>query len=105
VQRKKVGIVIFNDAEVLDFCGPFEVFSATRQNEALRREEESPFELLLIAQTSHVITTTGGLKVLPHLTFEACPPLDILVVPGGWGTRAEMKNELMLSFVKAQTQH
>jgi len=105
VHRKKVGIVIFNDVEVLDYCGPFEVFSATRLNEALRREEPSPFEVLLIAQTSHAITTTGGMKVLPHLTFEECPPLDILVVPGGWGTRVEMKNEVMLSFVKSQAQH
>jgi transcriptional regulator GlxA family with amidase domain len=39
--------------------------------------------------------------VVPDVTFENCPPLDILVVPGGWGTRSEMHNEAMLSFVRA----
>jgi len=40
--RKRVGIFVFPDVEVLDFCGPFEVFSVTRLNEALRREQPSP---------------------------------------------------------------
>ncbi|MDX2166185.1 MAG: DJ-1/PfpI family protein, partial [Deltaproteobacteria bacterium] len=44
--RKRVGILIFPEVEVLDFCGPFEVFSVTRLDEARRRETESPFEVL-----------------------------------------------------------
>ena len=59
MERKRVGIVLFEDVEVLDFCGPFEVFSATRMNEEKRREEPSPFEVLLIAENSNPITTTG----------------------------------------------
>lgn len=102
VKRKRVGIVIFNDIEVLDFCGPFEVLSVTRLDEERRREEPSPFDVLLVAQGAEPVTTTGGMKVLPHFTFDNCPPLDILVVPGGWGTRAEMKNQAMLAFVKAR---
>lgn len=98
---KRVGIVIFNDVEVLDFCGPFEVFSATRIDEERRREEPSPFEALLIAQAPEPLTTTGGMTVLPHVTFDNCPSLDILVVPGGWGTRAEMNNGVMCSFIKS----
>ena len=58
-----------------------------------------PFEVLLVAQFDRPVSTTGGMKVLPHITFDCCPPLDILVVPGGWGTRREMKNDAMLSFV------
>jgi len=85
--RKRVGILIFPNVEVLDFCGPFEVFSVTRLNEALRREEPSPFEVVLIAEQADVIVTTGGLRVIPDYTLANCPPLDILVVPGGWGTR------------------
>lgn len=104
MNRKKIGIIIFNDIEVLDFCGPFEVFSVARLNEELRYQEQSPFEALLIAQTPQTITTTGGMKVLPHVTFNSCPSLDVLVVPGGLGTRNEMKNEAMLSFVKTQAQ-
>ena len=99
MNRKRIGIVIYEDIEVLDFCGPFEVFSVTRLNEDRRREEPSPFELLLISQFNQPVTTTGGMKVLPHFTFDDCPALDILVVPGGWGARTEMHNEAMLSFV------
>jgi len=100
--RKRLGIVIFEGIEVLDFCGPFEVFSVTRLNEERRREEPSPFEILLLSQFSQPVTTTGGMKVLPDFTFEDCPPLDILVVPGGWSARKEMHNEVMLSFVRAR---
>ncbi len=100
--QKRVGIVIFNDIEVLDFCGPFEVFSATRIDEAQRREAQSPFEVFLIAETLSNITTTGGMKVIPHFSFETCPKMDILVVPGGWGTRRELKNPVMLEWLRSK---
>ena len=102
MNRKRLGIVIFNEIEVLDFCGPFEVFSVTRLNEDRRREEPSPFEVLLISQFNQPITTTGGMKVVPDFTFDNSPALDLLVVPGGWGTRKEMHNEVMLSFVRSR---
>jgi len=102
MERKRVGIVLFDDVEVLDFCGPFEVFSATRMNEEKRREEPSPFEVLLIAENPSPITTTGGMKVLPHYTFDSCPRVDILVCPGGWGTRKELKNPIMLEWLRAR---
>jgi len=85
--RKRVGIVLFEDIEVLDFCGPFEVFSATRLNEESRREEPSPFEVLLVAERPGPVTTSGGMTVLPQYLFDNCPRLDVVVAPGGWGTR------------------
>ena len=102
MERKLVGIVLFEDIEVLDFCGPFEVFSATRVNEEKRRDERSPFEVLLIAEKPSPITTTGGMKVLPHYAFDGCPRLDILLCPGGWGTRKELKNPIMLDWLRAR---
>jgi transcriptional regulator GlxA family with amidase domain len=99
MKRKRVGILVFPDVEVLDFCGPFEVFSVTRLDEARRREEPSPFEVLLVAETAAPIVTTGGLKVIPDHTLESCPPLDILVVPGGWGTRREIKNARLVAWI------
>src|SRR5215475_12860243 len=102
MDRKKVGIIIFDEIEVLDFCGPFEVFSTTRLNEERRREEASPFEVLLISQSGQRVETSGGMKVIPDVTFDQCPSLDILVVPGGWGTRKEMSNPAMLSFVRSR---
>jgi transcriptional regulator GlxA family with amidase domain len=67
---------VFPDVEVLDFCGPFEVFSVTRLDEARRREEPSPFEALLVAEHEGVVKATGGLRVIPDHTLRACPPLD-----------------------------
>jgi transcriptional regulator GlxA family with amidase domain len=102
MERKCVGIVLFQDIEVLDFCGPFEVFSTTRLDEAKRRQEPSPFEVLLVAENPGPVTTSGGMKVIPHYTFENCPRLDILVVPGGWGTRKELDNPVMLNWLRAR---
>jgi len=97
--RKRVGIVVFPDVEVLDFCGPFEVFSVTRLDEARRREEPSPFEVWLVAERPGPLVTTGGMKVIPDHTLDTCPPLEVLVVPGGWGTRAEIKNARLLAWI------
>jgi transcriptional regulator GlxA family with amidase domain len=102
MERKRVGIVLFEDVEVLDFCGPFEVFSATRLNEEKRREEPSPFEVLLVAEHSAPVIAAGNMNVIPHETFEKCPRLDILVVPGGWGTRKELNNLVMLDWLRTR---
>ena len=61
---------MFNNIEVLDFCGPYEVFSVTRLDESKRREESSPFEVVLVAETNNVITAQGRLRVLPDFTIE-----------------------------------
>ncbi len=66
MERKRVGILVFPDVEVLDFCGPFEVFSVTRLDEARRREDPSPFEPVLVAETTAVVSATGGLRVIPQ---------------------------------------
>jgi len=99
MMRKRVGILIFPAVEVLDFCGPYEVFSVTRLDEEKRRADPSPFEVLLVAETLDPVVATGGLRVIPDATLETCPPLDILVVPGGWGTRAEMSNQRVLKWI------
>jgi transcriptional regulator GlxA family with amidase domain len=99
MMRKRVGILIFPAVEVLDFCGPYEVFSVTRLDEERRRVESSPFEVLLVAESAEPVVATGGLRVIPDATLETCPPLDILVVPGGWGTRTEMSNQRVLTWI------
>ena len=100
MDRKRVGIVLFDEIEVLDFCGPFEVFNAVRLNEAKRREESSPFEVVLVAEKSGPVVAHGGMKVIAEHSFQSCPRLDILVVPGGWGTRRELKNPAMLDWLR-----
>src|SRR5262249_20738830 len=101
-ERKVVGILIFPQVEVLDFCGPFEVFSVTRLHEDRRREEPSPFTVHLIAEHAEAVVATGGLRVLPDYTLDTAPHLDILVVPGGWGTRTEINNAKLLDFIAAR---
>jgi transcriptional regulator GlxA family with amidase domain len=97
--RQQVAILVFPDVEVLDFCGPFEVFSVTRLDDARRRETSSPFEVRLVAETRDVLVATGGLKVTPDCTLDECPPLDVLVVPGGWGTRRLLEHRPLLDWI------
>lgn len=99
MNRKEVGILLFENIEVLDFCGPFEVFSVTRLNEEKRREETSPFNVVLVAETKGPVVATGGMKVVPDYNLDDCPRLDVLVVPGGWGTRKEMNNERLIAWI------
>ena len=99
MNKKEVGILLFENIEVLDFCGPFEVFSVTRLNEEKRREESSPFHVFLVAETKEPIVATGGMRVLPDFRLNECPELDVLVVPGGLGTRKEMNNEPLLRWI------
>jgi len=97
--QQTVGILVFPEVEILDFCGPFEVFSVTRLNEERRREEPSPFKVVLIAESTDLITTTGGMRVLPDYTLEDHPALDILLIPGGWGTRALQSRRRLLGWI------
>jgi transcriptional regulator GlxA family with amidase domain len=99
MERKQVGIVVYEDVEVLDFCGPFEVFSVTRLNEEKRREESSPFNAFLVSETKSPVVATGGMKVVPDHDLDSCPKLDILLVPGGWGFRHQMNNERLLKWI------
>ena len=95
-----VGIVLFDDVEVLDFCGPFEVFSVTRQDSGGHGDPVAPYAVRLVSETMGEVRTVGGMRVMPHTSFDGCPPLDVLVVPGGWGTRAQLGNEAMLGFLR-----
>jgi transcriptional regulator GlxA family with amidase domain len=99
MKRRQVGILIFPDVEVLDFTGPFEVFSVSRLREDRRREESSPFEVNVIAERLEPVQASGGLRVLPDSDLANCPSLDVLVVPGGWGTRKEINNQRLIDWI------
>jgi len=94
-----VGIVIFDQVEVLDVAGPFEAFSVTRLNEERRREQSSPFRILLVSERKGQVSAIGGLRFTPDVTIDDCPALDLLIVPGGWGTRKEVKNNTLLRWI------
>ena len=90
MQKLNVGIFIFDGVEVLDFAGPFEVFSRTRLvpgSESRRSEDSAPFQVFTVAKTTDAITATGGLQVVSAHSWDSAPVIDILVIPGGFGTR------------------
>lgn len=101
--KSTVGILIFDDVEVLDFCGPFEVFSTARPA-GTRDDSQKLFNVVIIAEEQRTISCRGGLLVVPHATIDQHPPLDILVVPGGQGTRRERKNPRLLDWIAQQCQ-
>lgn len=97
-----VGILIFDDVEILDVAGPFEVFAVTRLNEKQRLQQSSPFKVYLISETKKQIIAIGGLRLTPDVTIGKCPELDLLIIPGGWGTRKESKNKILLNWIGNQ---
>jgi transcriptional regulator GlxA family with amidase domain len=100
---RNVGILIFDDVEVLDFCGPFEVFATTTLPNADRHDlQAKPFNVFTIAQKADIVKCRGGLLVQPHYTIDNHPPLDILLVPGGFGTRREAHNAPLLDWIALQ---
>ena len=92
-----VGIFIFNDVEVLDFTGPFEVFFITRKQEG--GEKQYLYSVCLIGLTDRTITTRGGMEVRPHFSINSHPQLDRLIIPGGYGTRQLMHDESLINWL------
>jgi len=83
-RKPLAGILLFDDVEVLDFAGPYEVLVAAR-----RSDGDPYFEVVTVAEQRD-ITCWGGLKVIADHTFETCPKLDFLIVPGGPGAREKL---------------
>jgi transcriptional regulator GlxA family with amidase domain len=103
METLNVGILLFDNVEVLDFAGPFEVFSRTRLQpgvEARRSEEGAPFQVFTVARTHDPVTATGGLTVVPRHDFADVPRIDLLVVPGGFGTRRLLNDEETLGWIR-----
>ena len=103
MEKFNVGILLFDDVEVLDFAGPFEVLSRTRTvsgAESRRSEDSAPFRVFTVAKTREKIRAIGDLIVEPRYSFADAPRIDILVVPGGWGSRTVMQDAEVLTWVK-----
>jgi transcriptional regulator GlxA family with amidase domain len=92
-----IGIYIYDDAEVLDFSGPFEVFTTASRV----YKESTPFEVYLIGETGDIVTARAGYKVIPHCGIDNHPPLDVLIVVGGVHTQ-EMTKPRVLRWMRAQ---
>ena len=92
-RKRRVGIVLFDQVEDIDYGGPLTVFGMASQlaPEAL--------ETITVAKTRAPVATSMGVSVIPHADFDSAGPIDILVVAGGAGHRAAMKNEELLSWI------
>ncbi len=95
-----IAILLFDDVEVLDFCGPFEVFSvAARLARDTFPESAVSWRVFTIAQHARMITARGNLLVQPHYGIADHPSIDVLIVPGGWGTRREVENTGLIRWI------
>ena len=103
VHKLNVGILIFDGVEVLDFAGPFEVFSRTRLVpgvESRRSDASAPFRVFTVTRNGETVTATGDLQLTPRYSFQTSPPIDLLVVPGGYGTRALLRDRETLDWIR-----
>ncbi len=91
--KRNLAILIFDDVEVMDFAGPFEVFSVT--------DELSNHKLLNVYTVGQkaIIRAKNGLKVVPDYSSESCPAPDYLIIPGGSGTRPLLGDEKILDWI------
>jgi len=93
-ERLSVAVVLFDDFELLDVFGPLEMFGLLPEQ----------FEIFLIAESGDIVTSGQGPKSLVDYHFENCPAFDILLIPGGRGTRREVDNPVLLTWLQSQAQ-
>jgi len=91
--KQRIGIVLFEGVEELDFAGPWEVF---RMAATLREG----VEVFTLAQADGPVRCAKGLRVLPDLRLDAAGDLDVVLVPGGIGTRREVENPAMIDWLR-----
>ena len=96
----RIGILVFDDAEELDFVGPWEVFTMANEM-AKRMGREAPHAVRLVAERDAPVRCAKGMRVLPDTTTGQCGALDVLLVPGGQGTRREVNNTALLEWIVA----
>jgi transcriptional regulator GlxA family with amidase domain len=90
----RIGVLVFPDVEELDFLGPWEMLGMWS------REPGGPAQRLIVAQALAPVACAKGLSLNPHVSFADCPELDVLLVPGGQGTRREVDNPVLVAFLR-----
>lgn len=90
-----IGLFLFDGAEELDWAGPWEVLSAWAQN-----YPEDDIEVFTFAQSQETVSCAKGLQVIPDHSWATMPELDVLVYPGGRGTRAHLGNSEISNWLR-----
>src|SRR6266704_5245284 len=94
MKKLNTAILIFDDVEVLDFAGPFEVFSVTNE-----LNDYSLLNVFTVAREKAPVTARNGLSVNPDYSIDEAPQPDILIVPGGSGTRPILLQQDILAWI------
>src|SRR6185295_13914183 len=89
-QPKTLGVVLFPEFELLDLFGPAEMFGNLK----------GWVNIVTVAEQAGSVASAQDVRVVADYGFGNCPHLDLILVPGGIGTRAEVDNEFMLSFLR-----
>ena len=92
---RNVGILLFPDVELLDFAGPYEAFTAANYG----GNGAKVFEVFTVAEQPGELRVRAGLRVVPDYTLADVPKIDVLVVPGGQGTRREVNNPRLVGWI------
>jgi len=100
MKKRNTAILIFDDVEVLDFAGPFEVFSVTNE-----LSDYSFLNVYTVAREKAPVTAKNGLSVNPDYSIDEAPQADILIVPGGSGTRPILQQQDLLTWIKQSAQN
>ena len=101
-----VGFVIFPGITQLDFTGPFEVLSRLSTPPSLTAPSKYPqAKTHVIAKNMTPVVSDRGLGILPTCTFESCPPLNLICVPGGGGVAAALVDAETIDFIRRQGGH
>jgi len=90
-----IGIALFDGAEELDWAGPWEVLAAWAE-----QWPDDGVRVFTLAREDGVVTCAKGLRVLPDETWETAPPLDVLVYPGGRGTRTQLADDAVREWIR-----
>lgn len=96
---RHVQVLVFDGVEVLDFAGPFEVFAVTGL-----RTGPAPFQVETVGLSKSPVRARGGLEVRPSTSIDDATRCDVLILPGGFGTRREMYNTSLLEWIRRQVE-
>ena len=103
MERWRVGILVFDGVAALDVAGPFDVFSRARLEpglESRHSEASALFDVFTVGKTKDPVTATGGLALLPRWSFDDAPAIDLLLVPGGFGTRPLLQDAETIDWIR-----
>ena len=92
-KKRTLGAIFYNNFELLDMYGPLEMFGILPQ-----------IEIVTVAEQAGAIKSTQGPKTVADYSFADCPPLDLILLPGGIGTIPELSNKAMLTFLQERSQ-